>query len=159
MEASEFLAEIRQPNGVMKNSINSKIVGIRTPNNAYDGKVLTVSPSNGVQYAKATHSEGHNTSSNTTRPGIPIGGIPSIELVAAPNVGEPWFSNQVIEKREIEVAGNGEHIFNADLDKAASDEAAESGIGGGRRRGRVLGGSRAVGGNRTQIVVVGFGSV
>lgn len=64
----------------------------------------------------------------------------------------------MVEKREIEVAGHGEHIVDADLDEAAGKEAAKSGIAGDAngRMGCVFDGGRAVEGRATHIVVRGF---
>lgn len=98
LEAPELLAKIRQSNGVVKNSIGAIIISIGSSNNTNHREILTISPSNGVEHTKPTHSKRDHTSPNATRPGIPVSGVASIELIAAPNVGEPGLGNEVIEK-------------------------------------------------------------
>lgn len=143
---------------MVENSVGSIIVGIRPTNNTKDRKVLTVSPSNSIENTKPSNSEGDNTNTNTTCPGIAIGCIASIELVAATNVVEPWLGNDVIKKDKVEVTRHGEHIVDADLDKAVSQMAAQCGIRGGNdgRRVRVLDGGRTILRRAANIVVAGL---
>lgn len=55
----------------------------------------------------------------------------------------------MVEKREVEIAGDGEHIGDADLDEAAGEVAAEGGLrrvnDGGGGDGILDGANRAVG--------------
>lgn len=124
LEATEFLTKIGQTNGVVKNSVGAIIICVRPSNNTNDRKVLTVSSSNGIENTKPTHCESDNTSPNPTSPGIAIGSIPSIELIAAANVREPWLSNEMVKKGKVKITGHREHILNTNLHEAAGQVAA-----------------------------------
>lgn len=68
----------------------------------------------------------------------------------------------MIKKREVKIAGDGEDIGDADLNKTASKVAAKGGVGGvndgGGNNGVLDGANRAVGW-ATNDVVLGFASV
>ena len=159
LEASDFLAEVRQPNSVVENSISTVVVGVGTSDDTNDRKVLTVSAGDGVENAEPADSEGDNTCTDAAGPGVAVGGVASVELVTAANVVETRLGNDAIEKSEVEVSGNGEDVVDANLNKTVSDVAAEGGAGasGVGRRGRVLnGGNGAVLRSGTHVVIGGF---
>lgn len=120
LKATELLGKIRQANGVVENSIGAIIIGIGTPNNTNDWKVLALSTGYGIENAKAT---------DTPRPSIAICSIASIDLVAAPYDIEPRFGNQMVKQAQVEVSGDREHVGDTDLDEPPSDVVAESGVG------------------------------
>lgn len=117
---------------MVKNSVCPKIVGIWPSNNTDNGKVLTVSPSNGVENAEAAHSERDNACTDPTCPGVAIGSIPSVEFIAASDVVETGLGNEVVEESKVEVTGHREHVADTDLDEPVGEVAAERGIGGHR---------------------------
>ena len=116
---------------MMKNPICPIIISIGPSNNANHWKILTISPSNCIQNAKTTHSESHNTCTDAATPGIAVGRVAGIELIAAANICEARLRNEVIKKGEIEVARDTEYVTHADLDEAAGKKAAEGGVTGG----------------------------
>lgn len=136
LKAAEFLAEIRQSDRVVQNPICAIIVGIGTPDDTDDGEILAVSTGDGVENAESADRERDDAGSNAARPGISVGRITRIDLITAADVVEARLGNEVIEKGEVEVSGDGEDVGDSDLDEAVGDVAAEGGIrgeGGGRR--------------------------
>jgi len=117
----------------MQNPISPKIIGIRPSHNADHRQVLAVRARDGVEHRQPADGECDDAGPNTTGPGVAVGRVAGIELIAAADVGEPGLGDEVVEEGEVEVAGNGEHVGDADLDEAAGEVAAEGGISGGKR--------------------------
>lgn len=124
-----LLAKVRQANGVVQNPVSSIIIGVGPTNNAYDRQILTVSTSNSIQHTESPNSERDNTSANATRPGVSIRSVAGVELVTATNKVELGLSDQVVEKGEVEVTGDGENVSDTDLDESASEVATQSRLG------------------------------
>lgn len=130
LEASEFLAKVRQPNCMVENSVSAVVVGVGASDDTNDGQVLAVSPGNGVENAEPPDGEGDDTCTDSTSPGVAIGGIPGVELVAAADVVQTRLFDEAVEKGEVEVAGNSEDVLDADLNQTVGDVAAEGGASG-----------------------------
>nr|GLL33404.1 hypothetical protein CR513_06800 [Ipomoea trifida] len=142
----------------MQNPISSIIVSIRPTHQTNDGKVLAISTGNGVNHAKPANREGDDASADSTLPGIAVGGVPRIQLVAAPNVVKTRLCNQVVQQRQVEVTRHREHVSHAYLHQPTGNVAAQGGIrrgDGGRRMGVAHGGNTAVGANHVSVVRLG----
>lgn len=100
---------------MMKDPAGSIVVGVRPTNDANEGQVLTVSSSNSVEHAESTDGERHDAGADAACSSVAVSGVPSVELVAAADEVELRFSDEVVEQREVEVAGDGEHVGDADL--------------------------------------------
>jgi len=131
LEAPEFLAEIRQPNGVMQDPVRAEVVRVRPTHDANQWKVLTVRAGNSVDHTQAPHCERHHAGADAAAPRVAVGGVPSIEFVAASDVGELWLGDKVVEEGEVKVTGHGKNVCDAHLHEAAREVAAERGLGGG----------------------------
>lgn len=97
LKAFELLGKIRQANSVVENSIGTIIIGIGTTNNTNDGKIVTVSTSNGVDNAEASNCEGDNTGTDTPGPRIAICTITCVHLIATAYEVEPRLGNEIIK--------------------------------------------------------------
>lgn len=125
MKASKLLGEIRKPNCMVQDPVSAIIVGIGATHNANHRQILTVSTSNGVQHAKPTDSESDHTCTHALGSSIAISGVAGVELVAAADQVEFRLGDQVIQKGQIEIPRNREHIFDSDLDEPPSEVTAE----------------------------------
>lgn len=114
----------------MEDPASSVVIGVRTPHDTYHRKVLAVGTGDGVEHTQASDGEGDNACSDTAGPSVAISGVAGVELVAASNEVEPGLGEEVVEQGEVEVAGNGEDVIDAELDQTASQVTAESGLGG-----------------------------
>ena len=156
LEASDFLAEIRQADRVVENPISTVVVGVGTSDDTDDGEVLTVSAGDGVENAEAADGEGDDTGADAAGPSVAVGGVACVELVTAADVVKTRLGDDAIEEGEVEVARNGEDVADADLNKTVSDVAAEGGVGAAAVRGRVLNGRNAAVLRRAAHVVTGW---
>lgn len=138
----------------MEDPIGAEVVTVGTTNDANERQILTISTGNGVDGAKATDAESDDASSDAARSSIAIGGVAGVELVATADDVEPRLGNEIVEEREVEVAGNGEDVGDANLHEAASQVAAERGLAGGdhRRRSIVLDGRNGAVWQATDVV-------
>lgn len=134
LEAPEFLAEIRQPNGMMEDPVSAEVVRVGPTNDTYQRQVLTIRAGDRVDHAQPPNGERDNTRAYATAPRVPIGGIPGVEFVAAPDHVELRLRYEVVEKRKVEVAGNGEHVGDPDLYQPPCKVAAKCCVGGTHRR-------------------------
>lgn len=135
MEAPEFLAEIRQPNGVMQDPVRAEVVSVGSTHDANHRKVLTVRAGNCVDHTQPAHSERHHARADAAAPCVTISGVPGIEFVATSDVGEFGLRDEVVEEGEVKVTGDGENVCDANLHEAAREVAAEGGLVGGEGSG------------------------
>lgn len=118
---------------MMQNPIRPIVVGIRPSDDTDHRQVLTVRSGDRVEEAQPTHGERHHARSDATRPSIPVGRVPCIELVAAADVIKPRLGYKVVEESEVKVSRHRENILHADLHQPPRHMAAEGGVGGSRR--------------------------
>ena len=135
LKTAIFLAEIGNPDGMMKNPIGTVIVRIRTSTDAYNREILTVRAGNCVDHTEASEGEGDDAGTDAALARVSVGGVAGVELVAAADVVEAGLGDEVVEEREVEVSGDGEDVGDADLDEAARQVAAEGALLGGGDRG------------------------
>lgn len=121
---------------MVKDPVCSIVVRVRSTNDANERQILTVSSGDSVDYAETTNGKGNNASSDATGAGIAVGGVAGVELVAATNKVELRLGDEVVEQSQIEVAGNREHVGDADLHQPPCKVAAERGITARHRRRR-----------------------
>lgn len=133
LEATQFLREIRKPNGVVEDSIRPVIVGIGPSDDTNHGEVLGIRTGDGVEDAEAADGEGDRASADPARAGEAVCGVAGIELVAAADEVEAGLGDEVIEEGEVEVPGDGEDVGGADLDEAPGDVTAEGALRGAYR--------------------------
>lgn len=143
LKTPKLLAEIRQPDGMVKYPVRPVVVGVGPADDADHRQVLAVGPGDGVEHAEPADGERHDAGPDAPGAGVAVGGVPGVELVAAADEVEPRLGDEVVEEREVEVAGDGEDVGDADLDEPVGDVAAHGGVGGGDHRGR---GARALDG-------------
>lgn len=143
---------------MVEDPIRPVVVGVGPADDADNRKVLAVRAGDGVDDAQTADGEGHDARADAPGPSVPVGGVPGVELVAAADVSEPGLGYEVVEESEVEVAGNGEDVADADLHEAPRDVAAEGGVGGGRGEwdGVVDGGDGAVSGGSSNVGVGGL---
>jgi hypothetical protein len=139
LKAPEFLAKVRHSNGMVENPVGPIVIGVGPTNNANERQVLTVRAGDGVEYTQSTDGERNNTRADATRARVSVSSVSSVELVAASDVGESRLGDEVVEEREVEIAGNGEHVGDTDLDQSTCQVATQCGLrrvdkGGGRDR-------------------------
>ena len=125
---------------MVEDPIGTIVVGVGPTNDADQRQVLAVRSGNGVEHAEAADGEGDDAGTDATGTRVAVGSVSGVELVAAADDVESGLVDEVIEQREVEVAGNGEDISDTDFDEAAREVAAESGVdgavdGGGRNGG------------------------
>nr|BAC15846.1 hypothetical protein [Oryza sativa Japonica Group] len=83
---------------------------------------------------QAADGEGDGAGAHATGPRVAVSGIAGVELVAAVDDAEAGLSDEVVEKREVQVPGHGEDVANAHLHEAARQVAAKCGVVGGSGR-------------------------
>lgn len=125
------MGEIGQPGRVMEDPVGAVVVGIRSTDDADHGEVLAASTGDGVQDAEATHRERDDARAHAFGTSVAVGSVASVELVTAADDVELRLGDEVVEKGQIEVAGDGEDVPNADLHQPMSKVAAKSAVGGG----------------------------
>lgn len=123
-----LLGEVWEADGVVENPVGAVVVGVGTANDADEREVLAVRAGDGVEDAEAPDGEGNDAGADAAGTGIAIGGVASVELVAAPDDAEARLREEMVEEGEIEIAGHGEDVMDADLDEAASHVAAKGGL-------------------------------
>lgn len=136
LEATELLTEIGQTDGVVEDSVGAVVVGVGTADDTDEREVLTVSTGDSIEHAETADGECDDASTYATRPGVAVGGVSSVELIAAANEVKSRLSDQMVEKGKIEIAGDGEDITDANLNQTASQVTAESGLAGSNDGGR-----------------------
>lgn len=104
----------------MEDPVGPVIVGIGTADYTNDRQILTESAGDSIDDAQSTNRERHDAGANSARPGIAIGGVPGVELVATADQVELRLSDQVVQESQVKVAGDGEDVLGADLDKPPS---------------------------------------
>lgn len=110
---------------MMQDPVSAIIVGIWATHNANHRQILTVSTSNSVQHAKPTNGESDHTGTHALGPSIAVGGVAGVELVAAADQVQLGLGDQVIQKGQIEIPRNREHIPDSNLDEPPSEVTAE----------------------------------
>lgn len=120
LKALELLTKIGQPDCVVEDPVCPVIVGIGTADYTNHRQILTVRAGNSIDHAQSTNRERNRTGANSSRPSIAIGGVPGVELVATADQVELWLSDQVVQESQVEVAGDGEDVLDADLHKPPS---------------------------------------
>lgn len=115
----------------MEDPIGPVIIGVGPTDYTNDRQVLAAGTGNSVQDAEPAHSESDDTRAHAPGASVAVGGVPGVELVAAADEVEPGLGEQVVQEGQVEVAGDGEDVVDADLDKPPSQVAAESAIAGG----------------------------
>jgi len=136
LEAAELLGEVREADGVVQDAVGAVVVGVGTAHDADHGEVLAVRAGDGVEHAEPADGERDGAGADATGAGVPVGGVPGVELVAAADEAQPRLGDEVVEQGEVEVAGDGEHVGGADLHEPPRQVPAESGARRGRRRRR-----------------------
>ena len=113
---------------MVKHSVGAVVVGVGPSDDADQRQVLAVRAGDGVEHAKAANGERHDARADATRPGVAVGGVPGVQLVAAADVGEARLGDEVVEEGEVEVTGDGEDVGHAHLDEPPGEVAAEGGL-------------------------------
>lgn len=137
----------------MEDPVGPVVIGVGAANNAYEREVLAVGAGNGIEDAEASDGEGDGASTDSAGPSVTVGGVSGIELVAAADEVEPGLVNEMVEEREVEVTRDGEDVTHPYLHEAASQVAAERGLGGAAVEGGVLDGEGAGGGGVAYVIV------
>lgn len=123
LEAAELLAEIGQPDGVMEDPVGAIVVGVGTADDANERQILTVGTGNGVENTEPADSEGDDARTDATGASVAVSRVAGVELVTAADEVEPRLSDQMVEKGEVEVAGDGEDVGDTNLNEPASQVA------------------------------------
>jgi hypothetical protein len=153
LEAPELLREIRQPDGVVQDPAAPVVVAVGSPDDADDRQVLAERPRDGVDGAEPADGEGDGARAHpaVARPGVAVGGVGRVELVAAADEAHPCgpaLRLELVEEREVEVPRHREDVARADLRQPPRQVPAQRGV---VRRGVGEGGvrdRRGVGGRR-----------
>lgn len=82
----------------MEDPVSTVVVGIRSPNYANHGKILTVSSGDGVEDAETTDGEGDDAGANTLSTSVAVGGVAGVKLVAAADDVELRLADEVVEE-------------------------------------------------------------
>ena len=130
LEAAELLREVGEADGVVEDAVGPVVVGVGPAGDADDGQVLAVGARDGVEHAEAPDGERDGARPDAPRAGVTIGGVPGVELVAAADEAQPGLGDEVVQQRQVEVAGHGEHVADAHLDEAARQVPPERAIVG-----------------------------
>ncbi len=112
----------------------------------------------GRQFADA---EGGDEGGGAAQPGVAVGGVGGVQLVAGTDPGEAGEGGHLIEEAEVVVAGDAEEVFDVQLAQPAEQIVGDGdpsgrGLGGGGLRADVRGGVRH-GGNRLSSRLNGLG--
>jgi hypothetical protein len=113
---------------MMKNSVSTVVIRIRSTDYTNQRQILTVRSSNGVENTKSADGERDSARTNAARPSVSVSGVSGVELVAAADEVEARLSEEVVKQSEVEVAGNGEDVRHSDLDETPSQVTAECGL-------------------------------
>ena len=109
----------------MEDAIGAIVVGVRPTNDADQGQVLAVRSGDRVEHAEPADGERDDARTDASRTCVAVGSIAGVELVTAADDVERGLSDEVIQQREVEVAGNGEDVGDTDFDEAARKVATE----------------------------------
>lgn len=120
---------------MVEDPVGAVVVRIGSSDDANHRQILAVSSGNGVEDAESSDGEGDDASTDAPGTRVSVGGIASVEFVAAADEVEAWLGDEVVEQRQVEVAGDGEDVPDAYLNEAASQVAAECAVEGGGSRG------------------------
>lgn len=129
LKAPQLLAKIRQTDRMVEDPVSSVVVGIGTSDDANQRQILAVRTGDRIEDAEPTDGESDDARTDAPGSSVAIGGVPSIEFVAAADVVERRLGDEVVKEGEVEVARNGEDIGDADLHEPASEVATQSGLG------------------------------
>ena len=91
---------------MMEDPISSVVIGIRPADYTNHRQILTVRAGNSIDHAQATNGERDDAGANSSGPGIAIGGVPSVELVAATDQVELRLGDQMVQEAQVEVSGD-----------------------------------------------------
>jgi hypothetical protein len=116
LKALKLLRKIWYTNSMMKDSVSTIVIGIRSSNYTDHRQIFTVSSGDGVKDTESTNGESNHTRANAFSTCVTVGSITGVKFVTAADEVKLRLSDQVIKKSQIEVAGNGEDITDADLD-------------------------------------------
>jgi hypothetical protein len=116
LKALKLLRKIWHSNSVMKDSVSTIVIGIRSSNYTDHRQIFTVSSGDGVKDTKSTDGESNHTRANALSTRVTVSSVTGVKFVTAADEVKLRLSDQVIKKSQIEVAGNGEDISDADLD-------------------------------------------
>ena len=93
------------------------------PTTQISGKLSLFAPA--IALSTLSPRERDDARTNASRTCVAVGSIAGVELVTAADDVERGLSDEVIQQREVEVAGNGEDVGNIDFDEAAREVATE----------------------------------
>ncbi|RDY08913.1 hypothetical protein CR513_06800, partial [Mucuna pruriens] len=119
----------------MEYPIGAVVVRVGSSHHANHRQVLAVSSGDGVQDAESAHGEGDHARPHALRTRVAVGGVAGVELVAATHEVELRLGDEVVQERQVEVAGDGEDVPHADLHEPPSQVATQRAIEGGSRAG------------------------
>lgn len=143
---------------MVEDPVTPVVVAVGPADDAHDGEVLAERPRDGVDGAEPADGErdGAGADPAAAGPGVPVGRVRRVELVAATHEAHPRgpvLRLQLVEEGEVEVPRHGEHVAGAHLGQAPREVPAQRGLprsvrgwgDGGRRRAVGGGGDRADG--------------
>ena len=108
--------------------VRAVIVRVGSTDETDDGEILAVRSGYGVQHAQTADREGNDASPDSARSGVAFSGVAGVKLVAAADEIELRLGDELVEKSEVEVSGNGEDVADAKLHETARYVAAEIGF-------------------------------
>lgn len=128
----------------MEDPVGTVVIGIGPADYTNHRQVLTVRAGNSIDHAQPANRERDDAGANSPGPGIAVGGVPGVELVAATDRVELGLGDQVVQEGQVEIAGDGEDVRHSDLDEAPSEVTTQSADGGAGadRQGSGAGASR-----------------
>lgn len=89
---------------MMEDPISPVVIGIRPADYTNHRQILTVRAGNSIDHAQSTNGERDGAGANSSGPGIAVGGVPSVELIAATDQVEPGLVDQVVQEGQVEVS-------------------------------------------------------
>lgn len=113
----------------MEDPISTVIIRVRASDNTNHRKILAVRAGDRIENTQPSDSESHDAGADASSTSISIGGVPCIELIAAADQVKPGLGYKMVEQRQVEVAGNWEHVLDADLHEPPRQVATERRIG------------------------------
>ena len=112
----------------MEDPTGAVVVGVGPTDDANQRQVLAVRSGDGVEHAEAADGERHHARADSPGARVAVGGVPGVELVAAPDQVQRRLRDEVVQQRQVEVPGNGEHVGDADFHQPAGQVAAQGGV-------------------------------
>lgn len=120
---------------MVEDPVGAVVVGIGSSDDANHWQILAVSSGDGVEDAESADGEGDHAGADALGARVAVGGVAGVELVAAADEVETRLGDEVVEERQVEVAGNGEDVPDTGLGEAASKVTAQGAVeGGGNHR-------------------------